>query len=192
MRDFRDAKAMAQALRANLKDQDVTLSIAESLEITARMFGFDNWNVLAAKIAAADEPANAAPKDRAPPSEAIAFHETIPVIRMFDVAKASEFYGDFLGFTEDWRGEIFPGAPLYMQLSRGSLRLHLSEHHGDAAPGGTTVVRTTGIRALHQELNEKNYKYNHPGLEEASYGALVMTTHDPFGNRLRFEQEIAR
>jgi tripartite-type tricarboxylate transporter receptor subunit TctC len=48
MRDYRDAKAMAQALRDNLKSKNITLSVAESLELVAKQFGFDNWNILAA------------------------------------------------------------------------------------------------------------------------------------------------
>jgi catechol 2,3-dioxygenase-like lactoylglutathione lyase family enzyme len=184
MRDFRDAKAIARALRERLKaEKGVSLSVAESLELVARLFDLPNWNVLAARIAEED-PASA--------GDDVRLEEAVPVIRMFDLAKANEFYCGFLGFAEDWRGEIFPGAPLYMQLSRGNVRLHLSEHHGDAAPGGTTVVRTRGIERLHAELIGKDYKYNRPGLEEASYGALVMSAVDPFGNRLRFEQESAR
>ncbi len=50
MRDYRDAKAMAQALRDNLKSKNITLSVAESLELVAKQFGFDNWNILAAKV----------------------------------------------------------------------------------------------------------------------------------------------
>ena len=179
MRDYRDAKLMARALRENLKAKGVELSLAESLELVAKQFGYDNWNVLAAKIDTGDPGAA---------DSTIKLSEVIPVIRMFDVAKAVEFYCDFLGFKEDWRGEIFPGAPLYMQISRGAVRLHLSEHHGDAAPGGTSVVNVTGIKALHAELIAKNYKFNRPGLEEASYGATVMHAIDPFGNRLRFTQ----
>ena len=182
MRDYRDAKAMAQALRDNLKSKNVTLSVAESLELVAKQFGFDNWNILAAKVIGT----------RPKVSEDVKFFATIPVIRMFDVSKAKEFYVDFLGFTIDWEGHIFEGAPLYMQLSRDGLTLHLSEHHCDAAPGGTTVVRTTGIEKFHAELLSKDYKYNRPGLDIASYGAKVMYTIDPFGNRLRFEQEIPK
>ena len=121
MRDFRDAKAMAQALRDTLKTKDITLSVAESLEVVARQFGFDNWNILAAKVAGTGAKAGAD----------IEFFETIPVIRMFDVGKAKEFYVDFLGFKVDWEGEIFEGAPLYMQLSRGGLTLHLARGPGD-------------------------------------------------------------
>lgn len=182
MRDYRDAKSMAQALRDTLKSKNITLSVAESLELVARQFGFDNWNILAAKIAGTEKKA----------ADGIEFFATIPVIRMFDVDKAKEFYVGFLGFSIDWEGHIFEGAPLYMQLSRDGLTLHLSEHHGDAAPGGTTVVRTKGIEKFHAELLGKDYKYNRPGLDIAPYGAKVMYTIDPFGNRLRFEQEIAK
>ena len=124
--------------------------------------------------------------------DTIELREMIPVIRMFDIAKASEFYCDFLGFKEDWRGEIFPGAPLYMQVSRGPVKLHLSEHHGDASPGVTVVVEMIGVKALHAELIAKAYKYNRPGLEEMPYGATVMQAIDPFGNRLRFTQSHMR
>jgi catechol 2,3-dioxygenase-like lactoylglutathione lyase family enzyme len=182
MRDHRDAKAMAQALRDNLKSRNITLSVAESLELVAKQFGFDNWNILAAKVT------DTVTRPKA--SEGVEFFATIPVIRMFDVGKAKEFYVDFLGFKIDWEGYIREGAPLYMQLSRDGLTLHLSEHHGDAAPGGTTLVRTTGIEKFHAELLRKAYKYNRPSLDTAPYGAKVMYTIDPFGNRLRFEEEI--
>jgi uncharacterized protein len=54
MRDFRDAKAMAQTLRDSLKAKSVTLSHSESLEIVARTLGFHDWNVLAAAIQASE------------------------------------------------------------------------------------------------------------------------------------------
>jgi ATP-dependent Lon protease len=64
MRDFRDAKAMAQSLREALKAKSVDLTHSESLELTARMLGLRNWNVLAARIeaegAAAPEPSGGA------------------------------------------------------------------------------------------------------------------------------------
>jgi ATP-dependent Lon protease len=40
MRDFRDAKAMAQTLRGALKAKSVTLTNCESLELIAKIFGF--------------------------------------------------------------------------------------------------------------------------------------------------------
>jgi uncharacterized protein len=52
MRDFRDAKAMAQTLRDALKAKSVTLTNSESLELIAKILGFHDWNVLSAKIQA--------------------------------------------------------------------------------------------------------------------------------------------
>ncbi|SDI33310.1 MULTISPECIES: LON peptidase substrate-binding domain-containing protein [Bradyrhizobium] len=52
MRDFRDAKAMAQTLREALKAKSVSLTHSESLELIARTFGFPDWNFLAARIQA--------------------------------------------------------------------------------------------------------------------------------------------
>ncbi len=50
MRDYRNAKVMAQTLRDDLSEKSLTLSHSESLELVARMFGLRDWNVLAAKI----------------------------------------------------------------------------------------------------------------------------------------------
>ena len=50
MRDFRDAKAMGQTLRETLNTKHVSLTHSESLEIVAKILGFHDWNILAAKI----------------------------------------------------------------------------------------------------------------------------------------------
>src|ERR1700692_3209420 len=54
MRDFRDAKIMAHALRDALKGKAVETTHSESLELIAKAFGYGNWNVLSAKIDAAE------------------------------------------------------------------------------------------------------------------------------------------
>jgi hypothetical protein len=54
MRDFRDAKAMARALRDALKARAVETTHTEALELIAKAFGYDNWNILSAKIEAAE------------------------------------------------------------------------------------------------------------------------------------------
>jgi ClpX C4-type zinc finger/Glyoxalase superfamily protein len=56
MRDFRDAKAMARALRDALNAKAVETSHAEALELIAKAFGYDNWNILSAKIEAPEPP----------------------------------------------------------------------------------------------------------------------------------------
>jgi len=66
MRDFRDAKAMARALRDALKARAIETTHAEALELIAKAFGYENWNILSAKIEAAE----AAISDEHPPSAA--------------------------------------------------------------------------------------------------------------------------
>lgn len=52
MRDFRDAKAMAQTLREAFTTKSVPITHSESLELIAQVLGFHDWNVLAARIQA--------------------------------------------------------------------------------------------------------------------------------------------
>jgi hypothetical protein len=118
------------------------------------------------------------------------FLQTVPILRIFDEAKAREFYVDYLGFQIDWEHRFEPNMPLYMQVSRGGLMLHLSEHYGDACPGSTVFIRMTGIEALHAELTARHYKYLRPGLEIVPWNAKCMEVIDPFGNRLRFNEDL--
>lgn len=120
----------------------------------------------------------------------VAFVQTIPVLRIFDEAKAREFYIDYLEFQVDWEHRFESDLPLYMQVSRSGLTLHLSEHVGDACPGSTVFVRMTGIEALHAELTAKRYKYLRPGIEIAPWNAKTMELIDPFGNRLRLSENL--
>jgi hypothetical protein len=53
MRDFRDAKTMAHALRDALLLRAVETTHSECLELIAKTFGYENWNILSAKIEAA-------------------------------------------------------------------------------------------------------------------------------------------
>jgi ATP-dependent Lon protease len=56
MRDFRDAKAMAQTLREALKTKSVSVTHSESLELVAKILGFHDWNVLSAQIQSEPRP----------------------------------------------------------------------------------------------------------------------------------------
>src|ERR1700759_694190 len=50
MRDFRDAKTMAQTLRESLTGKAVTISHSESLELVSKMLGVADWNTLSALL----------------------------------------------------------------------------------------------------------------------------------------------
>lgn len=113
------------------------------------------------------------------------FTSAIPIIRIFSEEKAKEFYLHFLGFSLEWEHRFEEGFPLYAQIRRSDLVLHLSEHHGDATPGSTVFVPTIDIDALHKELHDKDYKYAKPGVEDLPWGRQIEVA-DPFGNRIRF------
>ena len=116
----------------------------------------------------------------------ITFGRVIPILRIFDVAKADEFYLDYLGFKVDWDHRFDDRAPLYRQVSRGDLILHLSEHHGDGSPGARLRVTMRGVAAFQQELAAKNYRYVRPGLETTPWNNIETGVIDPFGNLIRF------
>lgn len=116
----------------------------------------------------------------------IAFERTVPILRMFSPEKTKEFYLSFLGFKIDWQHQFHDGAPVYMQVSRGNLVLHLSEHFGDGVPGSAVYFYMKGIDAFHGELNEKNYRHARPGIVDQTWGTREIMISDPSGNRLRF------
>jgi len=116
--------------------------------------------------------------------------ETIPILRIFSVEKAKEFYVGFLGFAIDWEHRFDERAPLYMQVSRAGCVLHLSEHHGDCCPGSTVFLRATGLEEYHREITAKGYGYLRPGIERTFHNSTCMEVIDPFGNRLRFDESL--
>lgn len=102
----------------------------------------------------------------------------MPILRIFSVEKAKDFYCGFLGFTVDWEHTFEIDTPVYMQVSRGDLRLHLSEHHGDGSPGIHIHVEMTGVDEFHREVTSKGYKYLRPGIKDEFYGARAMHVID--------------
>ncbi|MGQ0557857.1 MAG: glyoxalase superfamily protein [Nitrospiraceae bacterium] len=115
--------------------------------------------------------------------------KTKPIIRIFDEAKAKEFYINFLGFRIDWEHRFEEGLPLYMQISQEDCILHLSEHHGDCCPGAALRIETNELEAFQKALLAKNYKYAKPRIEEMPWGRDMSVT-DPFGNRLTFTSAV--
>jgi uncharacterized glyoxalase superfamily protein PhnB len=109
---------------------------------------------------------------------------------MFDVAKAMEFYREFLGFTVEWSARFTPESPLYTQLSHGLATIHLSEHYGDASPGAHVRIETADLAAYHATLLAKQYRFARPDLVTQEWGEQTMTIADPFGNRITFYERL--
>ena len=170
-----EAKAMAKRLRSALGERETIVSHANSLELVAATIGHRDWNTAAAALERTS-------------ANTIGFEQAIPVIRIFDVSKAREFYCDFLGFTVIMEHRFEPDLALYMAVERAGLELHLSEHHGDGTPGSTSYVAMRDIAKFHAELISRKYGYGRPNLERQPWGDQ-MEVSDPFGNRIRFCQE---
>jgi len=109
-----------------------------------------------------------------------------PILRIFDVTKAKQFYVDYLGLQIDWEHRFEPELPLYMQISLDEITLHLSEHHGDCTPGSAIRIGITGLELFHKELQAKQYPYLRPGIEDTPWNLKELRLTDPFGNRIIF------
>jgi catechol 2,3-dioxygenase-like lactoylglutathione lyase family enzyme len=92
--------------------------------------------------------------------------KNIPVLRIFDVAKAKEFYIHWLGFKIEWEHQFEENTPYNIGISRDDIQLHLSEHYGDATPGSKVFIVCNEIEKYYAELQSRPYKYYHPGLEK--------------------------
>lgn len=180
MNESLSPKSMARRLRADLGERGVTISHSEALELVAHQYGVRDWNTLSAR-----------PPSHAEPPSTAGDGPAVPILRIFDRGKALEFYVDYLGFTLDWEhGGDADHSPLYAQVSRGPAVLHLSEHHGDASPGGAALLPTGDVVALHAELQRQDYTYANPGVRDEDWGR-VMVVIDPFSNRIVFHQPVA-
>jgi uncharacterized glyoxalase superfamily protein PhnB len=112
----------------------------------------------------------------------------IPIFRIFDHKLAKSFYIDWLGFRIDWEHRFTPAAPRYIQISRDSAILHLTEHYGDCCPGAKAFIHIDNVEALHMELSSRPNPNVNPRVEDAPWNARVLEVTDPFGNRLCFNQ----
>ena len=118
-------------------------------------------------------------------SENIQVTSVVPVLRMYDVPATIRFYVEYLGCSLDWQaGE--GDRPVYLQVSRGNMTLHLSSHHDDGTPGAVVLVEVRNIDALHAELHKSGYPFLNPGIGPGPGNVREMQLIDPASNRIRF------
>lgn len=60
--------------------------------------------------------------------------QCVRFLQVRDNQKSCPFYCDFLGFQEDWEYQPESSLPCFLSISRGGIRLFLTEH-----PVGTLV-----------------------------------------------------
>ncbi|MFC8192706.1 glyoxalase superfamily protein [Cellulomonas sp. NPDC057328] len=178
------AKAMARALRADLAADGHAVTHSRALELVAHAHGLRDWNALAAATAdgsTVGSPGGAA----APPRPRGVVGAAVPVVRVLDAATAYGFYLDVLGCRLDWEHRFEPGLPVYAQVSRDDLRLHLSEHPGDGVYGAVLWVPVADVAALAARVHERTGGRQRPGIDVDAPGGPTAEVLDPFGNRLR-------
>ncbi|TXI90817.1 MAG: VOC family protein, partial [Burkholderiaceae bacterium] len=90
------------------------------------------------------------------------FGSATPIFRSFDETLARGFYIDFLEFEVLFEHRFEPNTPLYLGLVKGGCSLHLSEHFGDAAPGGHIRIEVDDVEAWCATLNAKRYRHARP------------------------------
>ena len=115
----------------------------------------------------------------------LGIEDTVAVLRMFDVDATKRFYVDYLGCSVDWEDGGGDG-PVYIQVSRDKLHLHLSSHHDDGTPGSVVLVMVRDVDALYAELRERRYPFLNPAVEPGPAGGREMQLIDPASNRIRF------
>ena len=104
--------------------------------------------------------------------------EMVPIFRVADGLKSAEWYAR-LGFVIEGEHRFAPDLPLYLFLARGDLRLHLSEHLGDATPDSLVYLYVDDVDVIATEFGVS--------VEQQPW-AREIALSDPDGNRLRIGQ----
>jgi hypothetical protein len=158
MRDYRDAKAMAQLIRAGLAAKGQKITISGSLELIAEAFGAADWNTLSATIKAAEAKAKQAAQANARPG--VMFSEALAATlhRATDAAAARRNQHTTVGhlllaLTDD------PDAIAVMEACRvgpGRVMTMVSElldaEPGALAPPETSTDRGEPTAAFHRVI----------------------------------------
>jgi catechol 2,3-dioxygenase-like lactoylglutathione lyase family enzyme len=102
--------------------------------------------------------------------------EVIPVLRVASAKRAVEWYAR-LGFQKQWEHQFEPGLPWFVSVTRGPVRLYLSEHLGDAPPNTLVHLNVRDIDAVSTEFGVP--------VDEDGLAGREVDLEDPDGNRLR-------
>lgn len=114
----------------------------------------------------------------------------VPGLRFTDEARTRAYYVEVLGFQVDWEHRFEPGMPLFMQVSRGDMILYLTQHAGDAQPGGLVYFYVPDVDAWFRELVAAGMPQDHAPAD-MPWGNREMHLVDPDGNRVRLCTRLA-
>lgn len=198
MRDYRDAKTMAQSLRTALAEKDISIKQSESLEIIARTLGAKDWNTLSASIRSgrAREPERIPTLGKAP--KLISARTKMPALPLRDnVVFPKSVVALYVGREESMRA--------VEQSAQGDGRVCIitQKSPSDEEPD-TAGLHSIGVVAMiRQQLDADSLiLINIEGLQRARvlnfsrdkfYEATIAPVDEPTGDRqemLRFAQQL--
>jgi hypothetical protein len=113
----------------------------------------------------------------------------IPTFGVSDYQTAIDFYIGLLGFNIDWEHRFGQTDPVYMQISKNGLTLHLSENKRFEKKV-IVFVETKKLIEFHKELQDKVPTNKLPEILQTNWQTLQLEITDPFGNLLRFNENI--
>ena len=114
---------------------------------------------------------------------------TVPILPIHSYEEAKAFYVGWLGFKIDWEFRFEPQLPVYMQISRGGLVFHLTEHKGGNPGPVMCHIDVNDLDALMAEWKSRRADFVQE-VEIAPWNAKHVSLKDPFGNMLGINQDL--
>lgn len=113
----------------------------------------------------------------------------IPTFRILDYEIAVSFYIDKLGFDIDWEHRFGKDEPVYMQISKHGLILHLTENQRFQI-GIIIFVECKALNEFYSELMNRTVEIEIAKPQKTKWQTIEMEIEDPYGNLLRFNENI--
>lgn len=119
-------------------------------------------------------------------------HQIHPVLSVWDVVEALDFYVNRLGFRIAFADDA--KNPKYAGVIKDAIEIHLQWH--DAKEWEVEIDRpmlrivTQNIESLFREYGEKDIFNPHTLLRETAWGTKEFAFYDPFKNGLTFYTDV--
>ena len=109
----------------------------------------------------------------------------VPTLRVEQLDRALEFYGEALGFGLDWEWRDAPELPPFAQVRRDGMILYLSEGEGDSQPGTLVYLYVDDVDAWYRIVREAGIPVDSAPFDQP-WGNREFRAVDPDGNTLCF------
>ena len=101
--------------------------------------------------------------------------QVVPILHVQNAAAAVTWY-ERLGFRKEWEHRFEPHLPVFVSILKGTVRIYLSEHQGDARPDTLVYLWVRDVFSIAKDFQAQ--------VNEQPW-AHEITLTDPDGNRLR-------